>query len=459
MMVLGNYVFRNSVKISLVGVSALCLMAGEGVGEAADDATAQETAQEAAGEPDGSGESASVEAQSGADAEPEAEVKVSGAVRFTYRILSWESEEGNRERLGDMIFDTFQIGADGSYGRFSVSGQYRFYQGYEMLHHGYLGYALSDNAQIDVGLTQAPFGVLPFTSHNWFFNLSYYMGMEDDYDLGVRGTFKLGDLDVRAAFYKSSEGTFSGASKDSARYGYDVVAASADELSYAGAGTDILNQEANQANLRVAYNLDHGDLGRSELGVSGRVGGLYNSTTERYGYHWAAAAHLNGTYGPLNLHLEGIAYRFAPSNPDGQSEDMVVLGAYDGPYFVAAGGYLLIGNLSYKLPVESDFFSSLSLHENYSILIKDAPDGADYANTQQNALGLLMASGPIYMYVDMVSGKHHPWLGPGAGYGRAMVEGRHLTVADGQPAGIPGADTETDDSWHHRFNWNIGYYF
>ena len=428
------------MRIALASVAALGLLAGTALAEEAGDAEG-------------------AAAQSEEATAPEPQVKVSGAVRFTYRVLSWEDEDSNRERLGDIIYDTFQLGADGSYGPLVVSGSYRFYQGYNMLHHGYLGYKVSENAQIDFGLSQAPFGILPFASHNWFFNVPYYMGMEDDYDVGVRGTFELGDFDVRAAVYKNSEGSYTGSSRDSARYSYDVVEASAGELGYAGADADILNQETNQLNLRVAYNLQHGSMGSSELGISGRVGGLYNSSIGEYGYHWAGAAHVNSNYGPFNLHLQGIAYRFAPNNPPGQTEDVVVMGAYDAPYFVAAGGYLLTADLSYKIPLESDVISSLSVHENFSTLIKDAPDGADYESTRQNALGALVVMGPIYAYFDLVSGQHHPWLGPGVGYGRALVEGRYVTTADGEPSGVPAAGTEADDSWHNRVNVNIGYYF
>ena len=37
-----------------------------------------------------------------------------------------------------------------------------------------------------MGLTTVPFGILPYTGNNYFFNLNYYAGLEDDADMGIR---------------------------------------------------------------------------------------------------------------------------------------------------------------------------------------------------------------------------------------------------------------------------------
>ena len=53
------------------------------------------------------------------------------------------------------------------------------------------------------------------------------------------------------------------------------------------------------------------------MGFSVEYGGLYNSTTRDTGDHWAAAAHLNGTYGRWNIMAEAIRFSFNPENPAG----------------------------------------------------------------------------------------------------------------------------------------------
>ncbi|WP_428263423.1 hypothetical protein [Haliangium sp.] len=365
-----------------------------------------------------------------------------GALRVSYFIKSWDGQEQNRDRFGDLAFDTFRVNVDGGYGPLSISAEYRLYQGYHMLHHGYVGYAVDDDTKIDVGISQVPFGILGFASHNFFFGLGYYIGFEDDYDLGVRATTKVGDLDIRAAFYKNSEASYTGSSIASARYSYDVVPTSVAELGYAGLTEDRANSETNQVNVRVAYPVSFGDGNNAEIGVSGEIGGLYNGATEQTGYHWAAAAHAVINLGKANIQLQGIAYDYKPENPDGQRDDIVVMGAYDFPYMVAARGYQLSANAAYTFDVNKGPLSTVTVYNDYSIVIK--PE-TGFSDTHQNVTGTLLASGPIYTYIDLVLGKHHPWIGPN--YGSAMAEGNR------------NEDGSVDASWNTRFNVNVGYYF
>ena len=46
---------------------------------------------------------------------------------------------------------------------------------------------------MQVGVHQVPFGILPWASHNFYFQLPYYLGLEDDYDLGVKHILKQGE--------------------------------------------------------------------------------------------------------------------------------------------------------------------------------------------------------------------------------------------------------------------------
>ncbi len=367
---------------------------------------------------------------------PENKLAVGGALRFNYFVKSWDGQKPNRKRFGDFAFDTFRINVDGSRGPLSLSAEYRLYQGYHMLHHGQVGYAATDKVKVDVGVSQVPFGLLKYASKNWFFDITYYLGMEDDYDLGVRTSIDLGDAQVLLGFYKNSEGSYTGNTLASARYSYDVLPTTVAELGYAGLAEDRFNSETNQGNVRATYKIKHSDTSSTELGVSGRVGGLYNSSTDDLGYHWAAAAHVNGTYGPLNVQLQGIAYAFKPENPAGQDDTFVVMGAYDAPYMVAAEGYIATANIAYTLPVKVSPLDSLTFYNDYSVLLK-TEDG--FEPSHQNVTGVLVAAGSTYTYVDLAAGRNHPWLGPF--YGNALAAG------------------DPDEGWHARFNINIGWYF
>ena len=359
-----------------------------------------------------------------------------GALRFNGFYKSWVGEEANRNRGGDFAFDTARVNVDGSRKGVDLSLEYRFYSGYNMLHHGYVGYTFANGTELQVGVHRNPFGLLPYASHNWFFNIGYYLGMEDDYDLGVKVILPRDPWNLQLAFYKNDEGHYTGDSLDSARYSYDVVHSNPSELGDPAITIPTTNEEVNQGNARLTYTLDHGPIGSTEFGLSGEYGGLYNATTARMGKRWATAMHVNGNYGRFNLMLEYLRYNFRPENPAGQDDRFMILGAYDAPYKVASEGSIVMVNLAYRLPVPLAPLEALTFYNNYSYLGKAEPG---FTDSQQNVLGVLISAGNLLTYVDFAFGKNHPWLGPN--YTSALAEGD------------PTAE------WEMRFNINIGYYF
>lgn len=363
-----------------------------------------------------------------------AKLHVGGALRINAFYKSWDQE--NKDLGGDLAFDTFRINVDGAYKGIGISTEYRFYQGYNMLHHGYFDYTFENSTRLLVGVSRVPFGLLPYASHNWFFNITYYLGLEDDYDAGVKVILPGDKLDLAFAFYKTDEGSYTGDSIDSARYSYDVVHTDENELGYAGVLGPRTNTEVNQFNARATYTLGHDSESSTEIGVSAMYGGLYNSTSTDTGKHWAGALHINGTYGRFNVMLEALKYGFEPENPAGQDDRFVVKGAYDAPYKVASEGSIYMANVAYTLPIESGPFDSITFYNDFSYLKKNEDTFTDSA---QNVFGALLAAGKLYTYIDAAFGKNHPWIGPD--YGRALAEG------------------DPNAGWELRFNINIGYYF
>lgn len=304
-----------------------------------------------------------------------------------------------------------------------------------MLHDGWIGYTFG-TTETRLGVVQVPFGITPYASHNWFFDIGYYIGLEDDYDMGVKVLpAKFGGWDLQLAFFKNDEGSYTGDSIDSARYSYDVVHTDADELGYAGVEDPRTNEETNQLNLRLTRTLGGGERS-TELGLSGQYGGIYNSTTREMGEHWAAALHLSGDYGRWNLMLQAAGFGHELKNPAGVDDRFVVMGAYDAPYKVAADGTLLVANLAYAQPVSWEALDTVTYYNDFSMIAKDE---AGWEDSFLNVLGLSLSGGPLFVYVDAAMGKNHPWIG--SDYGIALAEGN------------PQAD------WEVRFNVNVGYYF
>jgi hypothetical protein len=355
------------------------------------------------------------------DEGPIKNISVGGALRVNYGYAEWKEQQ--KDRGGDFNFDIFRLDFNGQYNDLLISAQYRWYSYMDVIHHGWVGYNFTDKLQGQLGVTQVPFGLLPYASHNFWFGVPYYIGLEDDYDMGAKLLYNDGPLNLQFAFFKNEEW---GSSSKAARYSFDVI----DDGGLASS-----NSEDNQFNLRAAYTLDHGDLGATEIGFSGEWGMLYNSITEEHGDHWAAAVHLNGNYGPWNLMLEAARYEYDPENPDGVSDDSILMGGFEDSYMVASEGNLYIANLSYDVPVTWGPVTNLTFYDDYSILDKDSGGGDD---SHINTLGCLISANPIYTYVDFIMGRNMVWLGSDA----------TEPLAGGE-----------DDDWHMLFNVNIGYYF
>jgi len=365
-----------------------------------------------------------------------AEVRIGGALRYNYSVRSWPGAEANRGKGGDLALDTFRVEADGSYGDLVLSAEYRIYSGYHMLHHGHVGWRYAPGSELQVGVCKVPFGILPYASHSWFFDLGYYVGLEDDYDAGVQHLTRTGRWDLRLAFFKNDEGHFTGDSEDAARYSYDIVRG---ELATPD-GTPVRreHEEIDQVNARVARTFAHGPGSRTELGVSAQVGRLYDRALGETGDHQAYAAHVVGAYGPLGVMASVMWYGSDPVLPpdDAAGGEVVLLGAYDAPYWVASEGVVSLLNVAWTPGWSLGPLESLTFYNDYSRL-----DKADdrFAATQQNVLGASAAAGPLFLYCDLAFGKNHPWLGGSWEHG----------LAHGEP----------DAGWELRYNLNLGWYF
>ena len=138
-------------------------------------------------------------------AQEDPELKIGGALRFNYNLSSWK--EGQKDRGGDFGYDMFRVNVNGSYHGIYVDAEYRLYSrsfGGGFLKQGWLGYRFNEKEEIQVGLAQIPFGIQQYNSHNWFFNLTYYFGLEDDHDMGVKYVHIDDKFEYNLAFFKNS---------------------------------------------------------------------------------------------------------------------------------------------------------------------------------------------------------------------------------------------------------------
>jgi hypothetical protein len=393
-------------------------------------ATPAANTEAAAGVPAASATSAAPSAKA---SRPKLHVAFAGGIALSVAFVDWPRPTASGARDGDLRFSVLRIGARASYGGFRLDFEYRIYPFYQFLRHGFVAYDFNEKLSVDIGVSRVPFGLLPFASNSWFFGLPYYVGLEDDADFGMRVHYQPGAWDLWLAFYKNSEGSYFGHSRDSARFSYDAVQASAEELTGSGISAERNDRETNTGVARVAYTWRAQDFSL-ELGGSGRVGTLEDLATHGRSVNWAASPHALLSYHRVELGLEGIIYRFTPHAQEGDDRRLVAMGAFDAPYAVASRGYLLVANLAWSHDLTWGPIELVRIYADTGQLWKSA---SSFRTTRQLVLGGYLLAGPVHLSVDAALGKHHPWVGPD--YAAAL--------------GAGGASSR----WHRWINVNVGF--
>ncbi|MCB5228040.1 carbohydrate porin [Alishewanella sp. 16-MA] len=350
-------------------------------------------------------------------------IRVGGAIRTNFSHTSYS--DGNKNRGGDFDFDIFRLNLHGSVGDVTLDAEIRFFDYMTAIKYAYVGYQLSENWQTQAGIIQVPFGNWPYNSHNYFFSTNYYLGLEDDFDLGILFKRQIADnwqLDV--GFFKNDElGGVDGYVEDRAdRYSYDIVGGRVgNEGIYADPSYAI--GEYNTLSGRFAYHTEFAGV-KTELGISALAGGLHDGR-QRAGDYNAFGLHLNSHYGRWNLQLQHTEYNY---NLDDTTR--IAVGAYAFYDSIAAEAKSITANIAYSLPVQWGPVTGLQFYNNYG-LVYDKSDGT--ADTMMNVAGFSVAAGGLFTYFDLVHARNQPFVG--------------------------GSAAGNSDDTERRFNINIGYYF
>ena len=353
------------------------------------------------------------------------DIKFGGAARFQYTYEDYNDD--NTDRGGDFDFDLFRLDVDGNLDDIIFSAQYRWFEYMNVIHHAWVGYNFDEKHQGKIGVTQVPFGILTYASNNYFFSSNFYLGLEDDYDLGLNYTYSGEHNRLDLAFYKNDEqGGLDGYVTDRTdRYAYDVVGIRlAGEGIYDAPSDGNAAAELNTFNGRYAHHLVFDDV-NVELGVSVQAGQLEieNGTD---GDNVAAALHSVINYDRWNVKLQVTDYKY---DVDGMDIERVVVAAYHFYDSIPAEATTYVANVAYSLPVDIGPISNLTFYNDYS-LITDKP--STQPDTFMNVTGMAVTAGGLYTYVDFVVAENQPFIGG-------------TMVGDG--------DT------NKRLNINFGYYF
>ncbi|UCS94236.1 OprO/OprP family phosphate-selective porin [Echinicola marina] len=381
-------------------------------------------------------------------------LKIGGALRLNAIYSFYEGQTfplGTASR-NEWTWDTWRINVDSYADGLQFSFEYRFYPTFNthFIKYGWIGYRFNPEWNLQMGISQVPFGLLTYASHSWWFQAPYYLGLEDDHQMGFNLSYTPDKWTFNFAYFPLSEprgtndpdfGAYS-----SARYSYDVVPIPGES-----------NIERNQLNLRATY-----QLGNTQLGTSTQWMEIYNQSTANKGNQIAGAIHAEWQQNRWNLKTEIIYYKYNKvKNDDGTLLSSLQMGAYGfGTYDVASEASLYLIGLAYDIPTNWGPISNIQIYNDYTYIHKPGKINLGnelfpFRKTQQNVLGALITAGKIYTYVDIASGYNHPWISDSFG-GHALGTGRGIQYD------LPISETNPIDpkpGWNTRLNINLGYYF
>ena len=334
-------------------------------------------------------------------------LELGGAVRFSYGWLDYADSPGADLEL-------LRAEARGRKGPASFSLQYRWYDGFDAVHHAWAGWDIGSDAQLRAGVQQVPFGLLPYASHSFWFGSGYYLGIEDDYDLGVVWEHGAGPHRWHVGWFQGDE---YGSGARHGRYSFDV--ATTPELPY---------RERGRVALRYERVLDWNGAALA-LGGSAFTGHIEDRAAGgRHGHH-AAALHAQWRRGPATVQLQWARYRY------GNPEPRMALSAFMFPFEVAASADVPSFNLAWELP-RPGWFDGITCYNNLSgTLPRGAGEGLE--DSWQNVTGCSFSRGSMLAYVDWIAGRNM-WFAGGAGV---------------------GIDEPGSDRWRSRLNVNVGFFF
>ncbi len=377
-------------------------------------------------------------------------VTIGGAMRLNYILGDYEGGgpgPNNGGNGGNFSMDTFIFDAALDYQSLIGQFTYRFYDGYNFIVAGWLGWDFDDGSQLQVGVNRVPFGPGPYgVSQSWFFDQHFYVGLSDDPDLGIKYTTELGNWNLDFAYYYSSEWNGNGTSQDATRYGYDAVVwdSAIDENGDVVPALPNGYNERNQFNLRAIYALDDINV-PSELGVSLQYGELDGRRADN-GSHWAASVHMKNSWNNWLLATQLTRYKYDIDSDNALGTDeLIPMGAFNFAWPVATDAWVPAISLSYlnetnRIP----WLDSVRPYLEYSSIIKQ---DTDYNDSSLAIAGAAWASGGWYIFTDLAYSNGNYFVGNRGDNYSNVFDG----VGD---FGVNG-----NDRWNYSLHLNFGYYF
>lgn len=361
--------------------------------------------------------------------------KVGGVLRLNHRYEQWE--ESKNRGAGKLDFDIFRLDFKGNYGDFYFNAS-PIIQDQEKtsIEKAYVGYKFDEKQSVEAGLVYKPFAIYPYPQNGWTYHLPFFLGYGNNIAPGVNWNFDNADWDIKLGYYPRMLDANLRYSPESGTYDdFD-----GNHLPFQSA---YQNEKRNQFNARVVHKFNTESFGKHEVGLSGSISELYNTTTKDNGKYHAVGIHTNSNYNRWNLQSSVIHYEYDAKNPEGVDNNRTLMGAngLTPSYFIASEGTVSSVNLAYTLPIKNmGKLKAIRFYNDYSYLDK-AESG--WNASQMNTTGMMFIVKPFMVWADYTWAKNANILG-GAQNGTGLTSGQ---------------DSKYSDQWLYRVNLNLGFTF
>jgi len=408
------------------------LVAEFALGVAAVLSSSQVLASQAAGEANGVAEKASLENRVSAleeKAKEKTPFNIGPGAEAVYQYKDYNDR--NKSKGGDFDIAKFILHINGDFDNglyYNTRWDWQLATGKDFPAWMYVGYRLSPHWDFQAGLTEQPFGAgykggVYFNS--FMGDLPLYLGFDNNADMGFKGLYSNGPLDVVLGAYKNPE-----RQGQSGHYRPDVTALGTITAPGTGTSFEANDEPINQVGGSVAYTLNKGSTYKTTVGVTARVGQLYNTATDETGSHWGGAVFVSQQWSNWNFTLQALDYDYSPERPAGQNNDSIAL---SNGRLMPQVGTVYSSRITYDIPIAFGPYRSVTVFDDFDYLNSRSNDQFTGVNTTYNVAGFRFTSGHLFTWLTVQSGKN-------------------ANVA------FVGPDNN-DGDWYHNFNFITGLYF
>lgn len=259
-----------------------------------------------------------------------------------------------------------------------------------ILRYADFAWKLDEHSQLSFGVTRVPFGLQQYLSDSFWYSINYYVGLEDDYDIGFVYHLQEDEHSWKFGYFIADE---LNNGSEHARYSFDVSSV---------AGIDY--EEDGQVNLYYEYAPIWLQNRKSRLGFSLQMGQIA-APDDSHHKHTAWSVFYRQPYGPWQTSVQLSHYNF-----DIEAQQLQ-LSAFDADFPVARKAKTLVLNQSYRISALPTFLDAALLYAELGI----ANSGIDAGDkSRQWVLGGSLMSGNFVFYLDIIHGENM-WFSGGQG--------------------------------------------